>query len=174
MAFIQCGILAYMKDDQGFWNFIFSVLFLGVFVIAVWYLNTLGKLPRSVALFDFILVILATFRLTRLFVYDKITQFVRDWFLRKEVLEGDDGDLMIVRQKFVDGPRRTLSDLLSCPWCFGVWAGFVVIFFYYATPFAWFPILVLAVAGVATFLQLLSNMIGWRAEELKAHVTEHH
>ena len=162
--------MLYIKDDQGLWNFIFSLLFLGVVVAAVWYLYSLGRLPGSIALFDFVLIILATFRLIRLFVYDKVTLFVRDWFVRKEVIEGDSGELVIVRQKFVQGPRRTIHDLLSCPWCFGVWAGLVVIFFYYATPFAWFPILVLAVAGVATFIQILSNMIGWRAEYLKKSV----
>ncbi len=159
-----------MHDDQGVWNFIFSLLFVGLFIAAGWLLFSLGRLPIAISLFDFTLIILATFRLTRLFVYDKVTQFVRDWFVRKTVVSEEGGDMVVVRQPYVRGPLRTLHDLLGCPWCFGVWAALAVVFFYYLTPYAWFVILVLAVAGVATFLQLLSNMVGWRAESLKRSV----
>ncbi|MBI2618349.1 DUF1360 domain-containing protein [Candidatus Kaiserbacteria bacterium] len=161
-----------MKDDQGVWNFIFSLFFLAVFAGALWALFALGRLPIAITVFDFILVILATLRVTRLFVYDKVTQFIRDWFMRKEIMEGDGGEIVIVRQKLARGPRRTIHELLSCPWCFGIWSGLSVSFFYYLTPLAWFPILVLAVSGAGTMLQLLSNMIGWRAEYLKKKTEE--
>ncbi|MEX0651960.1 MAG: DUF1360 domain-containing protein [Candidatus Paceibacterota bacterium] len=159
-----------MKDDQGFWNFIFSLFFLTVFSGAFWTLSIFEKVPYEIAIFDFVLIILAVFRLSRLFVYDKITQFIRDWFLRKEVFVGDAGEVTVIRQDFASGPLRTIHDLLSCPWCFGVWSGLVVTFAYFMTPLAWFPILVLAVSGVGTFLQLFSNMVGWRAEQLKQKV----
>ena len=159
-----------MKDDQGMWNFLFSLLFITVFGTALWYLWEEGRLPIAIPVFDFVLITLATFRLTRLFVYDKITQFVRDLFLRKEILEGNPGEWVMVRHAYVRGPFRTISELLACPWCFGVWAAATVAFFYFLTPYAWWPILVLAIAGVGTFLQLLSNMIGWKAEELKDKV----
>ncbi len=45
-----------------------------------------------------------------------------------------------------------------------------VAFFYMLTPYAYFPILILALAGVATFIQLFANMIGWKAEQLKQDV----
>ena len=161
-----------MKDDQGMWNFIFSLFFLAVFGAAVWALFTLGRLQTAITTFDFMLIILATFRVTRLFVYDKVTQFIRDWFVRKEVIEGDNGEIIIMRQNLARGPRRTIHELLSCPWCFGMWAGLSVSFFYYLTPLAWFPILVLAVSGAGSFIQILSNMVGWRAEHLKKKTEE--
>ena len=55
----------------------------------------------------------------------------------------------------------------------GIWAGATVAFFYFLTPYAWWPILVLAIAGVGTFLQLSANLIGWKAEHLKHQVEEH-
>ena len=138
-------------DSQNFWYFVFSVLFIFVLAGMLWFLGEGGRsVPRGIAIFDFILIILATFRLIRLFVYDKITQFIRDWFI-----------------PISHGPRRTIGALLSCPWCTGVWIAPFVIFFYYSTPLAWFVILVLAIAGVASFIQVLANMIGWRAEYLK-------
>ena len=158
------------KDDQGFWNFVFSLFFGILFGTAMLFLYRWGRLPTSMPLFDFFLIALATFRLTRLFVYDKITQFVRDWFLVKEVRAGGSGELVVIRSAHVSGPLRTISELLACPWCFGVWSGLVVAFSYFATPFSWFPILVFAISGVGTLLQLLANMVGWRAERLKQEV----
>jgi hypothetical protein len=68
------------------------------------------------------------------------------------------------------GPRRTLADLLSCPWCFGMWAAGTVAFFYLLTPYAFFVVLMLAIGALGTLLQLLANMIGWKAEQLKYDV----
>lgn len=159
------------KDDQGFWNIVFSLLFLGLLILSVQLLLLKnGSLPREIPPYDLILIMLATFRLTRLFVYDKITQFFRDWFLVKTVFPGENDELVIIRQNPVSGLRRTISELLGCPWCTGVLMALFVTFFYFYTTFAWFIILFLAIAGVATFLQLLSNMIGWKAERLKQKV----
>ena len=64
------------KDNQNIWNFVFALLYLGVFGAGMWWLVRVnGSLPTSINLFDFMLLILATFRLTRLFVYDKIMKF---------------------------------------------------------------------------------------------------
>lgn len=161
------------KDNQNIWNFVFVVFFVVVFSLGIWWLVRVnGKLPTSINLFDFLLLILATFRLTRLFVYDKITKFVRDWFLDSQEITTSGGDVLFTREKPVDGPRRTMADLLSCPWCTGAWFAPMVTFFYFLTPSAWFIILALAIAGVASFLQVLSNMIGWRAEYLKKEVNK--
>lgn len=155
------------RDDQNFWNFVFLVLSLAVLAAEVWVLMYLGKLPTSIGLFDLTLIILATFRLTRLFVYDTIMQFVRDWFLDKEEREGSRGEWVVVRHKPAGGAKRTMADLMGCPWCFGMQAAILVVFLYYLTPLAWIVILMLAVAGVATFIQLLANLIGWSAEHKK-------
>jgi energy-converting hydrogenase Eha subunit G len=66
--------------------------------------------------------------------------------------------------------RRTLADLFGCPWCFGTWAALVVVFFYFLTPYAWFAIAVLAVAGIGSLIQLAANLIGHSAELKKAQV----
>jgi hypothetical protein len=161
-------------DDQGFWNFWFTIIFGVQLAGATYILLATGKMPTSIPLFDFALVVLATYRLTRLFVYDKITQFVRDWFLIKATVVTGAGDMIVTRQKPSHGPRRTLADLLDCPWCFGVWAALFVTFVYFITPIAWYPIFILAVAGLATLVHLTSNMIGWKAELLKKTVERDH
>lgn len=166
-----------MKDDQNFWNFWLLVLAVVLLVGEVWILVEFGKLPTSISLFDAVLITLATFRLTRLFVYDSIMQFVRDWFLVRKVSYTDD-DIFITRRKYPSGFNRAMSDLFSCPWCFGLQAAMLVVFVYYLTPLAWIFILMFAVGGAATFIQLVANAVGWTAESLKRSTetsyTEHH
>jgi len=162
-------------DDQNLWNFIYSLLFAAFFLGLMWVLYRVnGTLPTAIPPFDAFLIALATFRLTRLFVYDKITRFVRDLFVRYEEVYSEQGITYLEPHQPGGGPLRTMSELLACPWCFGVWAALVVTFFYYLTPLAWFPIFVVAAAGVGTLFQLIANMIGWAAEngKLKAQASQ--
>ena len=149
--------------DQYFWNFVFSVFFLILVIMGSIILETESRIVLDeLSTVDFILMTLATWRLTRLFVYDNITKFIREQFF--DVVKAGKGYTL---EKPKVGPRRTLADLLTCPWCMGVWAAAVVIFFYLVTPYATYPIMLLALSAVATFLQLLSNLVGHKAEQLK-------
>ncbi len=122
-----------------------------------------SRIPfAELSLTDFALITLASFRLTRLFVYDSMTKFFREQFY----------DVKIVRSKITlvkpgGGPRRTLAELMSCPWCFGVWATSTIVFFYLLTPYAYIPVLILALSSMVSTLQITANMIGHKAEALK-------
>ncbi len=149
--------------DQYFWNVVFLLFFLCLAFMATVILEGEGvRTYETLVLLDYILMILASFRLVRLVVYDKMFAFFREQFWNVSEYKGK-----VILIKPESGPRRTLADLLSCPWCFGVWATFMVSFFYMLTPYAFYPVLLLALSGVATLLQLFANMIGWRAEVLK-------
>jgi len=149
--------------DQYFWNFVFAMFFLVLVVMGAIILETESRiLFTDLTLTDYVLMALASWRLTRLFVYDAITKFFREQFW--DVVKVGKGYQL---EKPKTGPRRTLADLLSCPWCFGLWAASTVIFFYLLTPYAVFPVILLALSAVATFLQLLSNLVGHKAEQIK-------
>jgi hypothetical protein len=163
------GMLGHMrpKDDQNFWNFWLLMLSAILLVAEVWVLDYFGRIPTDIIILDLVLITLATFRLTRLFVYDTIMQFVRDWFLDRKVTYTEDNRIIIERKKYQDGFSRAMSDLFSCPWCFGLQAAMLVVFIYYLTPLSWIIILMFAVGGTATFIQLIANATGWKAEYLK-------
>jgi hypothetical protein len=152
--------------DQYFWNFVFTVFFIVLLIMGAIILETEARIPLiDLELVDYVLIALASWRLVRLFVYDAITKFFREQFWDvKNVGRGHS------LEKPKTGPRRTIADLLSCPWCFGVWATAVIIFFYLITPYAVFPVVMLALSGVATFLQLLANLVGHQAEKIKKEV----
>jgi hypothetical protein len=149
--------------DQYFWNFVFSVFFLILVIMGAIILETESRIVLDeLSTVDFVLMTLATWRLTRLFVYDHITKFIREQFW--DVVKVGKGYTL---EKPKVGPRRTLADLFSCPWCMGVWAAATVIFFYLVTPYATYPIMLLAISAIATFLQLLANLVGHKAEQAR-------
>jgi hypothetical protein len=146
--------------DQYFWNFVFLVFYVVLLVMAVIILETESRfLEMDLQLIDYILMTLATWRLIRLFAYDIITRFFREqfWDLKKV---GRGFELV----KPATGPRRTIADLLGCPACLGVWMGSTVVFFYLLTPYAFIPVVILAISVVAQFLQNLGTLVGNTSE----------
>ena len=134
-----------------FWNIVFSLFYIALTVSGYVWLAQRDLLAPHVSLADFSLMALATMRLIRLFTRDAITAFIRDWFVGKD-------------PKSLLG---TLGILINCPWCSGLWFAPAIVFFYFATPIAWYAILILALSAVASFLQIFASLIGWSAEVKK-------
>ena len=150
--------------DQYFWNAVFMLFYVALLVMAVIILDSVAyRSYQSLTPFDIVIVSLATFRFIRLFVYDGMTKFFREQFY--DAVVAKDGTVNLYKP--AHGPRRTLADLMTCPWCFGVWAATMILFFYLAAPWAYFPILMLAIAGIGSFLQITMNLIGHKAEQAK-------
>ncbi len=156
-----------VHDDQNYWNMIFSVFFFCVLVVALWSIyKEFSSFPRSLSWLEVTMLSFASFRITRLVVYDKITRFFREWFVdKREVVY--EGTRVVELTSPKDGFRQTIHDLLACPWCVGLWAGLISSYVYIMYPWGWFVVLFLAVSGAGSLLQLLGNALGWRAENLK-------
>ncbi|WP_108670020.1 DUF1360 domain-containing protein [Peribacillus acanthi] len=106
--------------------------------------------------FHFFLLALASFRLTRLVVYDKITEFIRNPFFDEieEVNEKGEKEYFITPK--TKGIRGWIGALLSCHWCTGVWSAIFLVLAYRFGP-NWFGvvIVILAVAGLAALIETL-------------------
>ncbi|MGL4521131.1 MAG: DUF1360 domain-containing protein [Bacilli bacterium] len=106
--------------------------------------------------FIFILLVFASFRLTRLIVFDKITQFIRAPFINEWEAPDENGELQQFMQIKGEGLQAWIGKLLSCYWCTGMW---VSIFLYssvrliptYAEPIVG----ILALAGAASIVETL-------------------
>ncbi len=152
--------------DQYFWNVVFLLFFFCLAGMATIILEGESiKTYESLMLADYVLMTLASFRIVRAIVYDKMFAFLREQFYDVTEYKGK-----VVLVKPESGPRRTLADLFTCPWCMSVWAVFMVSFFYMLTPYAFYPTLILALSGAASVLQVMANMIGWKAEQSKLDV----
>jgi hypothetical protein len=135
-----------------FWHTALLVFFAALCVVAYAWLDALGALGKSVPFADFLLMALAAMRLTRLFSYDSITAFVRDWFADAE-------------------PRSlkgSLGTLIHCPWCTALWFALLILFFYFALPvITWYALVLLSLSAIASVLQIFANWLGWSAEAKK-------
>jgi hypothetical protein len=155
------------KEDQNFWNFIFSIFFILVLIGVLVAMKMMrGGYLVSVSPFDALLMALATFRITRLIVYDKITRWFRELFVKHRVYE-EGGVTYVEIIPYKRGFFRTIEELLQCPWCIGFWSALIIVFCYFVFAWAWSVIFFLALAGASTLIQLYANSLGWKAENLK-------
>lgn len=162
------------NKSQHWWYIAYSVFFLVIAVLMLRSLYTVhGRLPTDIPLFDLIIISLATFRLTRLFVYDKITFFLRDMLQHAEETYTEEGVTYFRKVARRQGPIHVAYELLTCPWCFSIWIGLFVTYSYFLDrQIFWFPILLFAVSGVASSVQIFVNMVGWIAENKKLEAEE--
>jgi len=98
---------------------------------------------RDLTMKEAVLVILATYRMTRILVFEKILKYFRDALKRRE-------DLYVI---------GTLHSMVTCPWCAGVWVTLTIIVFYFLVPYGALLVYVLALAGIASMLILISNLL---------------
>jgi uncharacterized protein involved in cysteine biosynthesis len=103
---------------------------------------------------DLCLLVFASFRLTRLVVYDTITEFLRAPFhdIVEETLE--DGSTETYIEIKGAGLRYWVGELISCHWCTGIWSAAFLYAGYAMIPQLSIPVItVLAIAGIASIIQ---------------------
>jgi len=162
------------RKEKGSGNFL-SFLLSGVFFAVVGFVfhqvfeAEIAQISlNDISWFEFFILTLAVFRLQRLLVYDTVSQWIRDFFLiTREDHDKATGVTYVIRAKHQGGMMRLFADLLSCPWCVGVWAAAATVITYYMFPWTWPFWLLMAIAGASSFIQLTVNLIGWKAEGSK-------
>lgn len=123
----------------------------------------MGGLFVSLTWFEIFLLVFASFRLTRLFVYDQITRKIRALFLEEveEVLpDGSKQWYVKPREGIV---RSFFGNLLSCYWCTGIWSTIFLFigFVFFPHIFIWI-IVILAIAGLAAVIEVIvQKLLGW-------------
>lgn len=102
---------------------------------------------------DLAILVLASFRLTHLIVFDEITTFLREPFFT--VSYEIDSAGQVVRNTHFKGTglRQWIGKLLSCHWCVGIWSGVAIVAVYVYVPAAYPVLLVLAIAGAAAVIE---------------------
>ena len=119
------------------WNFWSAFVFFGAVLLVGHFLKRQGVDIRDLSLKEAVLVILATYRMTRILVFEKILKHFRDALKKRENL-------------YVIG---TIHSMVTCPWCAGVWVTLILI------PYGDLLVYVLALAGLASMVILLSNLL---------------
>ena len=140
-----------IQEDQHFWQGIaligYAILCaLSILLVARYGTTDFGRLT----FFDLALLGLAAFRAIHLITYDKIFDIVRAAFT----------DQKGVRLKTADrGWRRLICEFIQCIWCTGMWSGLIVVTVYFLGTWGHYAVVVLAVAGLGSLLQLMSKAL---------------
>lgn len=110
----------------------------------------------KITFLNFFLLSIASFRLTRLLVFDKITVFIREPFFDEIREENEEGEVEIYYLPKQKGVKKFFGELLSCYWCTGIWSSGIVVGMYLLFPVFTAPIiLILAIAGLASFFETI-------------------
>ncbi|MCC2928974.1 DUF1360 domain-containing protein [Bacillus mojavensis] len=97
----------------------------------------------------FFMLILASYRLTHLIVFDKITEFIRKPFMKKKRTVDANGH---VNEKNV--PASNIGYMLNCYWCAGVWCAILIGLGYLFLPDIAVPVIfILSIAGAQAILE---------------------
>ncbi|WP_456275824.1 DUF1360 domain-containing protein [Bacillus sp. AK128] len=104
----------------------------------------------------FILLSLASFRLTHLLVFDNITSFLRRPFHDEVTEEEEDGTTSTYIIVKGTGIRKWFGELLSCYWCTGIWCAAALYGAWWFWPVGVEPlVIILAIAGCAAIIETM-------------------
>lgn len=143
------------KPKQNAWNFASLFVYFILLVTVGFLLEKKGIDISKTSIKDLIFIILASYRLTRIVVFEKIFKFFRDFVKAQE--------------KYT--LLTTLKFIITCPWCMGVWMSLIVVLLFFIVPYGKFIVYVLAIAGVASFIIMLANLLVLTVDE--KHTKKH-
>lgn len=104
---------------------------------------------RDLNWLTFLMVILASYRFTHLIVFDKITEFIRNPFMKKKRMEDAKGEIQTKKV-----PKSNLGYLLNCYWCAGIWSAVIITVGYIFFPRVAIPIIfIFSIAGAQAILE---------------------
>ncbi|WP_258960955.1 DUF1360 domain-containing protein [Paenibacillus aquistagni] len=114
-----------------------------------------GTMLASFSGLFLLILILASFRLTHLLVYDDITAPLRRLFVTTTIVTLDHGQQAVQHEVAPKGPRRWLGMLFTCHWCMGVWSSLILTLLWLFVPYAIWLLVILAVAGAAAIIETI-------------------
>jgi hypothetical protein len=158
-----------MEEATKRWNIFFILLFI---VLATLLINSLDEQSwyflEAISFGEIIVIVLAVARLIRLFCYDNITLFLREFFLDVRIVKQAEGGVEQYERIPSENPfKHTVYKLLNCPWCTGIWITLGLVWVYSYYPVLYFLFVILAISQLAGMLQLSTNLLGWSAEHKK-------
>jgi hypothetical protein len=143
------------SSQQKFWNFLATVFYLGLVILLGFALKRKGIRIENIRIWEVFLLALATYRVTRILVFDKIFKLFRDFFRSKS-------ELYVF---------YVVKEIIGCPWCAGVWVALFNVTVYFLVPYGNLFIYLLAIAGIASFFVIFVNYFGLSVEE-KQHTVK--
>lgn len=138
-------------DEQHFWSTVALLIYAAAFAACIGIIIRVGDLDvTSLGFFDLAVLGLASFRLVHLLTFDKIFDMVREAFMDREGARLKNAE---------HGWRRLMCVFMQCIWCTGMWSGLIAVTIYCLGPWGRLTVLVVAVAGLGSVLQVGSKAL---------------
>jgi len=132
-------------------DFLSTLIFLVFFGISVYLFKISGKILVEISVIDAIAIVLSVYRVSRMLVYEKVFSLIR-----------------YILHKYKKNPLMgSVNNLITCPWCTGVWVSLFLFDIYYLVPYSHIFIYIIAISALASPLVLLSNNLTLRNDLLK-------
>ncbi len=144
------------NHQQKSWNFLATLFYIACLVALGFGLKSIGVTKEDFGIGDIVLMSIATYRLTRILVFDKIFKLFRDFLKSRDNLS----------------VFYVIREIITCPWCAGVWVALIVTAIYFMVPFGDIFIILLTISGIASFLVVSVNFIGLSTEEKQHKVKQ--
>jgi hypothetical protein len=130
------------------WNFWSAFVFFGLIVLVSYLMRRQGFDIEDMTFKEAVVIVLASYRSTRVLVFEKIFKYFRDVLKKRK-------DFLVI---------GTVHSIVTCPWCAGMWMSLIMVVFYYLVPFGDVLCFVMALAGIASLITIISNMMQMNAE----------
>lgn len=147
-----------VKSKQNGWNFLSLFVYFGLVILVGYLLKRKGIDIEDIKVKELVILTLASYRLTRMVIFEKIFKFFRD-----KIRENKEYYLF-----------NTVMYIFSCPWCAGVWMTLMNVVFYFFVPYGILLVYILAISGVASLIVLLANLTGLTVEYRQSKRPAHH
>lgn len=139
-------------------NFVSLFIYFGLIILTGYLLREKGVYTTEIPVKELIIITLASFRLTRIIIFEKIFKFFRDF----------------IKSNQTNYFFNTIKYIISCPWCAGVWVTLIIIVFYFFIPYGELLVYILAISGIASFIVLSANLLGLSVEKKQSERPPHH
>jgi hypothetical protein len=117
-------------DDRPLWSYTglmaaFGAAFAGLLALSR------GRLPERIGVRDVVLGGVATHKVSRLLAKDKVTQPLRAPFTKNPESSGPSE---VDEEPAGEGPRKAIGELVSCPYCLGMWVATGLVYGFLLVP----------------------------------------
>jgi len=134
------------------WNSFYTLLFISTTIFAWHIMRNHNIKIEELQIIDFIIIALATYRMTRLLIYDEIFSYLREF---------------ITKSKKETGFIQSTSFFLTCPWCVSIWMALFSISCYVLFPYGKMLVILFSVAALSNIFHVFISLLGWVSDERK-------
>jgi hypothetical protein len=132
-------------------NFLSIFVYLVLFIASIFLFEYKDLSIADISIIDAVLLIFATYRISRMIVYEKVFGYFR----------------YLIRVRSGNSFFNSINNLITCPWCTSVWIALFFFDIYYMVPYGNYFIYLMVISALASPLILLSNYLSLQNDILK-------